>query len=541
MDANYILAWIAGLSALVWGVRWFQAFGWRQPGWLAVAGLVLASLGVGLLVAPRAAGYVSGSLWAVLMLLPMLGNRYVLLMMARQRFTLAARLSQVVAFLHPSRAWRQRSKNLMAMELMRRGQVSRADRVLESLADDTSLFGRHARLQQFRLHRDWAGLVAWFDAEPARRALLMREASAVSLYLRALGERGDVGRMVRTFGVLPTGLRAAWGELSKRILQLVPLALAGRVEAARTLVTGPLAHLGHDVGRFWVGTALQRAGRPDEAADVLRPLPDQTGDRLLADFVRDRLASPLASVESLGLEPDVTAALDALAVQAGEADAVRSLIRPTAPGPAWVTLAITAILVAVYLLELPGGATNIDNLTRLGALIGPPALTGGQYWRVFTAGLLHFGLIHLLLNLVGVWYFGRFLERLIGPWRFLVCYVLSGPGAFALILAYSAFFGGETFLLVGASASLMGIVGAAAAVLYKRWRRGRSPRVRRQLGLLVLIVALQTVFDLVTPQVSFAAHFGGAVIGLLLGAVIGLERPPVSPIATTSPATRSST
>jgi rhomboid protease GluP len=178
-------------------------------------------------------------------------------------------------------------------------------------------------------------------------------------------------------------------------------------------------------------------------------------------------------------------------------------------------------------------------VAHLGALIGPLPLLDGEYWRVVTAGLHHYGFVHLALNLVGIWIFGRLLERMIGPWRFLLCYVASGIGAMSLIVLWSAVDPGERFFLVGASASLMGVVGASAAVLLKRWRKTRSPRVARQLAMIGLIVALQTVFDLVTPQVSFAAHFGGALLGLALGALAGVERPPTPKTVPPSP-TRSS-
>jgi rhomboid protease GluP len=84
-------------------------------------------------------------------------------------------------------------------------------------------------------------------------------------------------------------------------------------------------------------------------------------------------------------------------------------------------------------------------------------------------------------------------------------------------------------------------VGASGAVLYKRWRRGRSHRVRQQLAVLAVIVAFQTVFDLVTPQVSFGAHFGGALLGLVLGVILRVERGPSGPgAARSAPTHRSS-
>ena len=83
----------------------------------------------------------------------------------------------------------------------------------------------------------------------------------------------------------------------------------------------------------------------------------------------------------------------------------------------------------------------------------------------------------------------------------------------------------EVFELVGASASLMGIVGASGAVSLRRYLRTRDAAQRRFLLSLLLIISLQTAFDLSTPQVSVGAHLGGVLLGFALGLVLA----PVTP------------
>jgi rhomboid protease GluP len=71
--------------------------------------------------------------------------------------------------------------------------------------------------------------------------------------------------------------------------------------------------------------------------------------------------------------------------------------------------------------------------------------------------------------------------------------------------------------LVGASGSIMGIVGALAGFLV-RYRH--APHAKQRLANVVMIVAIQIVFDVSTPQVSMAAHLCGLVAGFFLGVVL---------------------
>jgi len=71
--------------------------------------------------------------------------------------------------------------------------------------------------------------------------------------------------------------------------------------------------------------------------------------------------------------------------------------------------------------------------------------------------------------------------------------------------------------LVGASGCIMGIVGAWAGFLL---RHRHMPQAKQRLGNVVMIIVIQVVFDLSTPQVSMAAHVCGLIAGFFLGLVL---------------------
>jgi len=174
--------------------------------------------------------------------------------------------------------------------------------------------------------------------------------------------------------------------------------------------------------------------------------------------------------------------------------------------------------VIAFLFELlRRGGTDLETLHRLGALDPYSVVINGEYWRLFTALFLHYDIFHLGFNLFALYVLGPALERTIGTARFSFCYLLSGLGSTSGVIALTLTGLLRPSELVGASGCVMGIVGAWAGFLL---RHRRAPRARERLLNILLIVAIQIVFDISTPQVSMAAHLCGLVTGFFAGLVI---------------------
>jgi membrane associated rhomboid family serine protease len=153
-------------------------------------------------------------------------------------------------------------------------------------------------------------------------------------------------------------------------------------------------------------------------------------------------------------------------------------------------------------------------LHRLGALEPFFVVARHEYWRLFTALFLHYDVLHLLFNLFALYVLGPPLERAIGSLRFSVCYLVSGIGSSAGVVALTVIGLVNPGQLVGASGCVMGIVGAWAAFLL---RHRHVPLARQRLTNIFMIVAIQIAFDLSTPQVSMSAHLCGLITGFLAG------------------------
>jgi rhomboid protease GluP len=137
-----------------------------------------------------------------------------------------------------------------------------------------------------------------------------------------------------------------------------------------------------------------------------------------------------------------------------------------------------------------------------------------------TATFLHFGFVHLLLNMLALAVLGPFIERQLGRIRYSLLYLVVGVGSMLMITILAMQGLSQTTFALGASGAVMGLIGAEAAILLLSWRRRPSRFVVQQLQRVGLIVAVQSIFDLTMPHISFTAHISGVVLGLFAGLIL---------------------
>lgn len=145
----------------------------------------------------------------------------------------------------------------------------------------------------------------------------------------------------------------------------------------------------------------------------------------------------------------------------------------------------------------------------------------GQVWRLIGFQFLHANLTHLAGNMLGLYFFGSFIEQMIGRRRFLVFYLLCGFAGPAMHLLFEAagILSAKPFTpLIGASAGVFGVIAAAARVAPMERIQLLFPPVEMELrwfALGVLAIAAYTVFTNGNNAGGEAAHLGGAAVGYL--------------------------
>ena len=197
-----------------------------------------------------------------------------------------------------------------------------------------------------------------------------------------------------------------------------------------------------------------------------------------------------------------------------------------------LTSLMVAALAAVFVVEqlvavAPGHglfAPDVRTLVAMGGLSRRLVIERGEWFRLFTAPLLHGDLFHLLFNGIALWMAGALLEPLAGRSRLLALFFAGALGGSVLSMAVNP----ANLVSIGASGAIMGLF-AAAVVLAYRFPAG-AQRNAIHVGLLrVLVPSLIPLAAGSGNRIDFAAHLGGAAAGLLAGGFVAATWPRAAP------------
>lgn len=202
------------------------------------------------------------------------------------------------------------------------------------------------------------------------------------------------------------------------------------------------------------------------------------------------------------------------------------------PGAPVVTYAIIALCVAAYVVQLawpdftslllfhPAYVAPTPNYSAITSTAHLPTWIGYavpfEPWRVLTYGFAHdtSSLIpwHLLLNMYTLWIFGTVLEPAIGRGRYITLYVfgLVGGAIGVYILAPNS-------SVIGASGALFALMGALLVI---------QRRIGGPITQLAVLLGINFVYGFIAGGVSWQAHLGGLVVGLLSGLILAETRTP---------------
>lgn len=193
------------------------------------------------------------------------------------------------------------------------------------------------------------------------------------------------------------------------------------------------------------------------------------------------------------------------------------------------TKVLAGIIAGIYLVQVLESFTSVRNI--LAALISAPVVTAagtslagleeagllkpeyraGEWWRLFTAPLLHGGIVHLVMNGLGLLYLGRRAEVLAG-WPHLVLVFLIS----CLCGGIASDFG-LTAPTVGASGGIMGLLGFLLVFEYLHGRLVPQRSMRRLFAGLILTFVVGFIgYQLIDNW----AHGGGLLAGLLYAAIV---------------------
>ncbi len=190
-----------------------------------------------------------------------------------------------------------------------------------------------------------------------------------------------------------------------------------------------------------------------------------------------------------------------------------------------VTTALVAVNIVVFLIMVASGTGFISgSISALFArfadipgrvvVVGPggtqtvlQGVAHGDVYRLVTAMFLHFGVIHLALNMYVLFLVGPTLEQSLGRLRFLALYFIAGIGGSVGTFV----FGPHAEVAAGASGAIFGLFGAYYVV---------ARRIGAATGPIVATIVLNLVISFSVPFIDVRAHLGGLVTGAAIAAVL---------------------
>ncbi len=178
-----------------------------------------------------------------------------------------------------------------------------------------------------------------------------------------------------------------------------------------------------------------------------------------------------------------------------------------------------AVFVGMALAGVSPANPTVPELIHWGANFGPLTLSG-QWWRLVSAMFLHIGFLHIAFNMWCLWDLGTLAETLYGRWTFLSIYMITGVASSLTSLWWH-----PRSVSAGASGAIFGITGALIASLKLGEFSLPSAAIQGVMRSVLVFAGYNLVFGAISSRTDNAAHIGGLVTGLVMGAAVAKLAP----------------
>ncbi len=192
-------------------------------------------------------------------------------------------------------------------------------------------------------------------------------------------------------------------------------------------------------------------------------------------------------------------------------------IEPALRTVPYVTIGVAAVLAVIFAAEVTLGVEpatkalqpSLKTLIAYGGLQYPLAVDQGQWYRMFSAPLLHANLTHIALNTVALFLAGSLLESTVGRAWFAALFVIGGLGGACGSLLLNS----HNIVAVGASGAIMALFAALFVVSFRFTAQMTRSRMQTRAMQVLIPSLLPLASNLGTERVDYGAHIGGAVAG----------------------------
>ena len=190
---------------------------------------------------------------------------------------------------------------------------------------------------------------------------------------------------------------------------------------------------------------------------------------------------------------------------------------------AYINILLIAINVLYFIfLEMTGSSENSLFMIQHGAMYEPLVTENGEYYRLLTSIFMHFGINHIVNNMLMLFILGDNMERALGHIKYLFFYLICGVGANIASMTVNVM-NKELVVSAGASGAIFGVIGGLLYAVAVNHGRLEDLSTRQ----LVVVILCSLYFGFTSGGVDNVAHIAGLLIGIVMAMLLYRKPKPV--------------
>ncbi len=515
IDINVLIIITVFSTCLVTIIQVSQGIIPKNDGWITIGLFVISVTALLLVVNLSLSAGIGGILLTILLIIPQWGLHRINRLFEIKNYQKSRRLLSRLICLHFTPYWQNYRQLLLALELADNGDRKKAIALLNQNNNSLPIFHYYYQLFTYEIVGDWQGCLQWFNYKIDKK-ILFSDALLLTYYIRTLGETGKINQLLQIFLTVQSILlkQKKYAYISR--IKLYALAFSGQILAIKKMFTNELSFYPKHLQAFWLVTAKTVTDKNNNNYKIL--LKQYLHNHYI---LKSSLEWRIKKLSISFLEKITNSSYKSLYQINFKDKKIHDNYNVFRLRNQKITLLLIFLNCLGIITQISlGGSENLETLYQLGALV-PMVIWQGEFWRLITANFLHYGWGHFLMNMLALYFIGNLLESLSNKYHYIIIYFLSGVGSM-FAFSYLAFYTNQLdYILVGASASIMGLVGSLTAIFLKKWLENKSSINRKRLLIMVTIISLQLISDFVIPQVSLLSHLFGLLIGFVIESLRG--------------------
>ncbi len=488
----------------------------KNDGWITISVLIILVTGLLLTINLSLSAWIGGILLTLFLIIP----RWLLYRFDRlfevKNYQKSRQILSIILCLHFTKYCQNYYQLLLGLELADNGNINKGINILNKNNTCLPIFNYYYGLFYYEILGDWQKCLQLFEHEIDKK-ILFSDPLLLTYYLRALGETGKLNQLFENISKVQSILlkQKKYTYISR--IKLYGFAFSGQISALKQLFASELSFYPEYLQQFWLVTAKTVMNKNKDYYQILLKKYSMNHNILRASVEWRIKKTSIPLLEKI--KNSAYKNLYQIHINNKKTNINTNILRSKNKK---ITLFLITINFLVFVTQIRfGGSENLETLYQLGALV-PIVVWEGEFWRLITANFLHYGWGHFLMNMLALYFLGNLVEAISNKYHYIIIYFLSGIGsmfAFSLLANYT---NKLDYILVGASASVMGLVGSLTAIFLRRWLNEKSSINSKRLSMMLIIITVQLISDYLIPQVSMLSHLFGLLIGFMIESFIGV-------------------